>query len=57
MAFERTCKLCGKNFDPKRDWQKFCSKKCQKEYWRQVFQDRTIMNKRIEKIEEKLEIK
>jgi predicted nucleic acid-binding Zn ribbon protein len=22
------CEFCGKKFDPKRPWQKFCSQKC-----------------------------
>lgn len=29
-----TCKICNKRFLPKRTYQKFCSKKCSKLYWK-----------------------
>jgi len=54
MALERTCKRCGKYFDPKVEWQKFCEPECQKLYWRELFQDKATVNKRIEKLEEQL---
>ena len=57
MSFERTCKRCKKGFNPKRDWQKFCSPECQKLYWREIFHESSALNKRVENLEEKLGIK
>ena len=57
---------CKKSFIPKREWQKFCEPKCQKEYWRdvcndkywkKVYKEKASVNKRLEKIEEQLNIK
>lgn len=56
MSFERTCKFCKKGFNPNREWQKFCSSECQKEYWRQVYNERSAVNKRLEELEEKVGI-
>ena len=50
------CKRCKRVFTPKRDWQRFCSKKCREEYWRQVFHEKSELNKRLERIEKNLGI-
>jgi len=57
MRYERTCKRCKKGFNPKRDWQKFCTRECQKLYWREIFHEQSVLNKRVEKLEEELGIK
>lgn len=51
--------FCNKYFIPKVEWQKFCSNngKCHDEYWRIIYQERKIMNKRLEKLEEQIGIK
>lgn len=28
----RACQSCGQSFEPKRHWQKFCSKDCKRAY-------------------------
>ncbi|MCK4792797.1 MAG: hypothetical protein KAV87_54210 [Desulfobacteraceae bacterium] len=56
MSFERTCKRCKKSYFPKRDWQKFCDSKCQKLYWKEIFHEKTAMNKRMEAVEKELGI-
>lgn len=53
-ALKRICKYCGKLFIPTREWQKFCSREHQKEYWRQVQNDKAFLLKKIEKLEEKI---
>jgi len=30
---ERTCEKCGVVFKPKREWQRFCSKRCREDKW------------------------
>jgi len=49
--------FCDKHFIPKVEWQKFCNneQKCHDEYWRIVYQEKRITNKRLEKIEKQLE--
>ena len=54
MAFIKTCKHCGKEFTPKRDWQKFCSTKHQKEYWRQIYNSQHNLSQDVKEIKEKL---
>lgn len=56
MAFTKTCKLCGKEFSPKRDWQKFCCKEHQKEYWRQIYHGQHNLSERVQELEKKLGI-
>ena len=57
MSYERSCKRCKKGFNPKREWQKFCSSICQKLYWREIFHEQSALNKRIEKLEKQMEEK
>ena len=49
--------FCGKHFIPKVEWQKFCNneQKCHDEYWRLVYRDKKSVNKRLEKLEEKID--
>ncbi len=51
--------FCGKYFIPRVEWQKFCNNKnkCHDEYWRIIYQEKRITNKRLEKLEEELGIK
>ncbi len=53
------CKLqrCLKKFKQSRDWQKFCCKEHQKEYWNELHKNRNDLAKRVGEIEEKLGIK
>ena len=48
--------FCEKHFIPKVEWQKFCSNenKCHDEYWRLIYQEKEMINKRLEKLEEKV---
>lgn len=47
--------FCERYFVPNRDWQKFCSndQKCHDEYWRIIYNEKKIMNRRLEKLEQK----
>lgn len=54
---KRKCKFCGDLFIPKRDWQKFCCREHQKEYWKQVQNDKAFLLKKIEQLEERLDTK
>ena len=56
MALMKVCKLCGKKFSPKREWQKFCCREHQKEYWRRIYADRYNLSKRVEELEKQLGI-
>lgn len=47
----KKCKLCGKLFVPKRDWQDYCTPKEQKEYHRLLQNEKRYLLKRIEKLE------
>ncbi len=51
--------FCEKHFTPKVEWQKFCSNenKCHDRYWKIIFQEKAMVNKRLEKLEEKTGIK
>ena len=33
----KACKRCGAKFTPKREWQKFCQKKCRMDAWISTF--------------------
>ena len=59
-----TCKLfkllgegipdfCGRFFIPKVEWQKFCSNKnkCHDRYWKIIYQEKAMVNKRLERLE------
>lgn len=51
--------FCNKHFIPRVEWQKFCNnkQKCHNEYWRIIYQEKKIMNIRLEKLEKELGIK
>jgi len=53
----KLCKFYKKEFSPKVEWQKFCSIKCHNAYWRQVYREKSALNKRLERVEKKLGIK
>jgi hypothetical protein len=60
MAHEdKTCKnpACKKIFTPTRGWQEFCESSCQQRYWREVYNKKADVDKRLTKIEEELGIK
>jgi len=57
MSYERSCKRCKKGYNPKRDWQKFCSPECQKLYWKELFREQAALNKRVEALEKQVGIK
>jgi len=48
------CKFCGKLFTPSREWQRFCTRKHQREYWKGVQNDKLFLLKKIEKLEQQL---
>lgn len=56
---ELNCKLrrCNKKFTQKREWQKFCCKEHQREYWNALYKERYNLAIRVEALEEKLEHK
>lgn len=59
---DKNCNQCGKKFAPKVFWQKFCPKKkgevsCHDKYWKEVYKEKADTNKRLDTIEEKLNIK
>ena len=59
---DKPCKFCKKVFTPKVEWQKFCPKKkgeqsCHDKYWKGVYQEKAVTNRRFEKIEKELGIK
>ncbi len=59
---DRPCKFCKKLFTPTVEWQKFCPKKkgeqtCHDKYWKGVYQEKAIVNRRLEAIEKKVGIK
>jgi len=56
IALERKCRFCGSPFMPKREWQRFCHPKHQKEYWKQVQNDKAFILRKIHRLEEKLGI-
>jgi len=51
---KKKCKLCGSNFETTREWQKFCRKEHQVEYWRVSFREKGSLVKRIENLEDEL---
>ena len=56
MTYKKNCKLCGMQFKTQRDWQKFCSSEHQREYWKKVYSNQHMLNKRLEEVEKKLGI-
>ena len=47
----RKCRQCGKEFEPAKSWQEFCSHGkggCQQEYWKGVYREarKIVMDKR-----------
>jgi len=55
---KKICKYCNKEFETKREWQKFCLRKEQQLYWREIYSGNLVnVYKRIEQLEEKLNIK
>lgn len=54
MSYKKKCKFCGKEFEPNRDWQKFCSRSHQREYWKGIREDRISLADRLKRLEEKL---
>ncbi len=54
---DKPCKGCKVMFTPKVEWQKFHDKDCHDAYWKGVYRDKSATNKRLDKIEEKLDIK
>lgn len=54
MILKKKCKFCGELFEPKREWQKFCSKDHQQAYWKKIYDERYKLSKRVEKLEEKM---
>ena len=52
------CKLqrCLKKFKQNREWQKFCCKEHQREYWNALYKERYTLAARVGEIEEKLGI-
>lgn len=53
------CKLrrCNKEFIQSREWQKFCCKEHQREYWNALYKERYNLAARVESLEEKLGMK
>ena len=56
---ELNCKLkrCNKRFMQNRDWQKFCCKEHQREFWNALYIERYSLTARIDALEEKLKNK
>ena len=53
---DKPCKFCKKIFTPKVEWQKFCPKEedkqsCHDKYWKEVYQEKAMVNKRLERLE------
>lgn len=48
--------FCSRYFIPKVEWQKFCSNKnkCHDRYWKTIFQEKAITDKRLNRIEKKI---
>ena len=44
---------CGRYFIPKVEWQKFCSNKnkCHDRYWKVIYQEKAVVNERLERLE------
>ena len=38
MAQVATCRSCGKEFNPKRSWQRYCSENCRVTFWDNIVQ-------------------
>jgi len=59
MKYIRECALptCNKKFETNRDWQKFCCRSHQREYWIRIQADKYETNRRLEEIEKEQEKK
>jgi hypothetical protein len=53
----KPCKGCKEMFTPKVEWQKFCKKACHDKYWKGIYQEKAVLNRRLEKVERELGIK
>ena len=53
MLGNATPGFCEKQFIPKVEWQKFCSNenKCHDEYWRIIYHEKKMVNKRLDRLE------
>lgn len=51
--------FCDRNFTPKVEWQKFCSNKnkCHDQYWKIIYQEKAMVNTRLERLEKEAGIK
>ena len=57
MSLMKTnCKLqrCNKIFKQNREWQKFCCKEHQREYWNDLYKERYNLAARVEKLEKQI---
>lgn len=47
--------FCNRRFNPKVEWQKFCSNKnkCHDEYWKRIYREKAMIDKRLERLEKK----
>lgn len=45
--------FCERQFTPKVEWQKFCNneQKCHDEYWRIIYHEKKMVNRRLERLE------
>jgi len=50
------CKLCGKIFEQKVFWQRFCCPEHRERYWKEIQHGKHDLNKRLEEVEKKLGI-
>lgn len=51
--------FCNRFFSPRVEWQKFCSNKnkCHDRYWKIVYQEKALVDKRLDRLEKKTGIK
>ncbi len=51
--------FCDRHFIPKVEWQKFCTNKnkCHDRYWKIIYQEKSMVNQRLERLEKKTGIK
>ena len=54
VTYKKKCKLCGDDFESTRDWQKFCCREHQAEYWKASLQEKGALVKMIESLEQKI---
>jgi len=53
-TYKKKCKLCDADFETTREWQKFCCREHQAEYWRVSLKEKSSLIKRIEELEQKI---